>query len=43
MMKKLNDVNIVNGVFTSEYQLSDVPNFGDWHIRVTIGDQVCNH
>lgn len=43
MMKQLNGVTTVNGVFSSEYQLSDVPNFGDWQIQATVGDQVCYH
>ncbi|XP_031622614.1 CD109 antigen-like, partial [Contarinia nasturtii] len=40
IMKKWNGVNTINGVFSSEFQLSDVPNFGEWKITAAIGDQV---
>lgn len=40
VMKKFNGVNSVSGVFSDEFQLSDVPNLGDWELRVAIGEQV---
>ncbi|XP_037033233.1 CD109 antigen-like [Bradysia coprophila] len=40
LLKQLNGVTTVNGVFCGDYQLSDAPSFGDWQIKATIGDQV---
>lgn len=39
-MKNWNGVNIISGVFSGEYQLSDVPNLGEWKIKAAVGDQV---
>lgn len=41
LMKNWNGVNTISGVFSGEYQLSDVPNLGEWKIKATVGDQVC--
>lgn len=41
-LKVWNGVNTINGVFSGEYQLSDLPNLGDWKITATVGDQVCS-
>ena len=40
-MKKFDGLNTVNGVFSRDFQLSDVPIFGEWKIAAAIGDQVC--
>lgn len=40
IMKKLNGVNTVNGVFTGEFQLSYLPKLGEWKITATVGEQV---
>ncbi|XP_055314135.1 CD109 antigen-like [Sitodiplosis mosellana] len=42
LLKQWNGVNIANnsGVFSGEYQLSDLPNLGLWKITVSVGDQV---
>lgn len=41
LMKKWNGVNTTNGVFSGEYQLSDLPSLGEWKITAAIADQVC--
>lgn len=41
MLKAWNGVNTVNGVFSNEFQLSDVPHLGEWKITAAVGDQVC--
>lgn len=41
LLKKLDGVNTINGVYSGEYQLSDVPSLGDWKIKANILDQVC--
>lgn len=42
LMKKWNGVILINGVFSDEYQLSDVPSLGEWKITAALGDdQVC--
>lgn len=43
VMKRLSGVNTNRGVFSDEFELSDVPIFGDWEISATVGDQVCFH
>lgn len=43
MMKKLNGVNTIDGVYSGEFQLSDLPNFGEWKITATVSDQVCSN
>lgn len=43
VLKKLNGVNTNRGVFSDEYELSDVPILGDWKIRTAVGKQVCFH
>lgn len=40
VLKKLDGVNTINGVFSGEYQLSDAPNLGTWKITAAIADQV---
>ncbi|XP_031636083.1 ovostatin-like, partial [Contarinia nasturtii] len=40
IMKKWNGVNTMHGVFSGEFQLSDVPNFGEWKITAAVGDQI---
>lgn len=40
-MKNWNGVNTISGVFSGEYQLSDIPNLGEWKVTAAIGDQVC--
>lgn len=40
ILKKWNGVNTINGVFSGEFQLSDVPIFGEWKISAAITDQV---
>lgn len=40
-MKKWNGVNTIDGVFSGEYQLSDLPSLGEWKITAAIDDQVC--
>ena len=39
-MKKLNGVNTINGVYTGEFQLSDLPKLGEWKITAAVGEQV---
>lgn len=39
-MKQWNGVNAINGVFSGEYQLSDIPQLGEWKVTAAIGDQV---
>lgn len=40
IMKKLNGVNTAKGVYAGEFQLSDVPKFGNWKITASVGDVV---
>lgn len=40
IMKKLNGVNTINGVYTGEFQLSDLPKLGEWKITAAVGEQV---
>lgn len=40
VMKKWNGVNTINGVFSGEFQLSDLPNLGEWKITAAVGDEV---
>lgn len=36
-MRQWNGVNTDNGVFSDEFQLSDLPILGEWNITVAIG------
>lgn len=43
LVKKWNNVNTVNGVFSDEFQLSDLPNLGEWKITAQLNnEQVCD-
>lgn len=33
-------MNTKNGVFSDEFQLSDLPSLGEWILMATVGDQV---
>lgn len=39
-MKKWTNVKTINGVFSGEFQLSDLPNLGEWKITAAINEQV---
>lgn len=39
LMKQWTGVNTINGVFSGEYQLSDIPRLGEWKVTAAIGDQ----
>lgn len=39
-MKQWKGVTTVHGVFQSEFQLSDLPNLGNWAILAEIGEEV---
>lgn len=41
VVKKFDGTNTINGVFSGDFQLSEVPALGEWKITATIGDQVC--
>lgn len=43
MLKNWNGVNTIGGVFSGEFQLSDVPNLGIWTIQASVGSQVRTH
>lgn len=38
LMRKWNGINTVNGVFSDEFQLSDLPILGVWNITATLSN-----